>query len=82
MCYGLAKRLPLPTARGSARGVIKDLRMRYHCDIDLCTMIDSSMVPLREQTASVCQIYSSLYSLRLNKAGAKYIEKVSPGWQL
>lgn len=76
MCYGLAKRLPLPTARGSARGVIKDLRMRYHCDVDL------SMVPLREQTASVCQIYSSLYSLRLNKAGAKYIEKVSPGWQL
>ena len=37
------------------------------------------MIPLREQTASVCQIYSSLYSLRLNKAGAKCVEKVYLG---
>ena len=68
MCYGLARRLPPPTARG----VVEDLRMRYHCDVDLCTIIERTELTgkdrlvhgpfTRTNNISVSDIQQSLFS--------------------
>ena len=68
MCYGLARRLPLPTARG----VIEDLRMRYYCDVDLCTIFERTELTgkdklvhgpfTRTNSVGVSDIQQSLFS--------------------
>lgn len=68
MCYGLARRLPLSTARG----VIEDLRMRYYCDVDLCTIFERTELTgkdklvhgpfTRTNSISVSDIQQSLFS--------------------